>query len=106
MPCRKLLSAALATLALAGCASVDPHTGSADPRFGEASRWNAAAQIINPDPVYAEGGAQPGDSGIKAGAAVERYRTDRVKEPRVQTTSTVTTGGGGGQGRDPGSGPR
>jgi hypothetical protein len=89
-------------LPLAGCASIDPQTGSPDPRFSEASRWNAAAQIIDPDPVWAENSEQPGASGAKAAGAAERYRTDRVKEPRVQTTTTTTTGGAGaGQGSGP-----
>lgn len=93
MSCKRFLTVASAFALLAGCAAVDPQTGSADPRFGEATRWNAAAQIIDPAPVYDETGAQPGDSGAKAAAAAERYRTDRVKEPRRESTSTNATSG-------------
>ena len=99
----KRLSLAVAVMVpLGACASIDPQTGSPDPRFGEASRWNAAAQIIDPDPVYAEASQQPGGSGAKAAGAAERYRTDRVKEPRVQTTSTGVAGAGAGTGQGPG----
>ena len=63
---------------------------SPDPGFGEAAKYNAAAQTIDPDPVYAEGGSQPGDSGAKGTAAVKRYRTDAVK----QVDAALTTSGG------------
>lgn len=99
MSCKSFLPLAAAVVMLSGCATVDEHTGSPDAQFGEASRWNAAMQIINPDPVYADDDAQPGDHGAKAVGAVERYRTDRVKEPRVQPTSSQGEGGAGsGQG--------
>ena len=80
-------------LVLAGCA-VNPVTGSYDPGFGETVAYAKAVQTIDPDPVYAEDGAQPGDHGEKGTQAVKRYRTDATKEvERVQTTS----GGGGPQ---------
>ena len=101
----KLLAAA-SLLVLAGCrtasdAQVAPQAGSLDAAFGEVTKYNAAMQIINPDPVYAEGGAQPGDNGDKGADAVARYRTDQVKdtEPAGDTTRRAGRGGGG-------SGPR
>ena len=80
-------------LVLAGCA-VNPVTGSYDPGLGETVAYAKAVQTIDPDPVYAEDGAQPGDHGDKGAQAVKRYRTDATKQvERVQTTS----GGGGPQ---------
>jgi hypothetical protein len=78
---------------LAACNTVNPQTGSVDPGFGEAVKYDQAVQTIDPDPVYAAGDALPGDHGDKGAAAVKRYRTDAVKQvEQVQTTS----GSGGG----------
>lgn len=99
MSSRLLASAAL--LALAGCQSAPyerpalPQAGSLDAGWGEASKYNAAVQIINPDPVYAADGAHPGDSGVKAAEATKRYRTDTVKQPELPS-STKRSGGSGG----------
>ena len=90
----RLLIAALTLGMLAGCNTVNPQTGSVDPAFGEALKYNMAIQVIDPDPVYHEDGAQPGDSGAKGAEAVKRYRTDAVKDVQIQTT---TSGGGGPQ---------
>ena len=81
---------------LAGCQSVDPVSQSPDPGFGEATKRNAALQIINPDPVDEPGSAQPGELGDKGQAAVERYRTDQVndrhqKEVGAVKAATVST---------------
>ena len=57
---------------------------------------NAAMQIINPDPVSAEGGAQPGDNGDKGADAVARYRTDQVKDTEPAGDTTRRSGGGSG----------
>jgi hypothetical protein len=67
-----------AGLALVGCSTVNKNIGQEDVAFGEAVKYNAAVQILNPDPVYAEDGAKPGDSGTQGAAAVKRYRTDAV----------------------------
>jgi hypothetical protein len=89
----KLLIAPLAALLLSGClANMNQNPISPDPSFGEATKYNAAVQTIDPDPVYAEGGSQPGDSGAKGTAAVKRYRTDAVK----QVEAAQTTSGGSG----------
>lgn len=78
---------ALVLAGIAGCAPVDSG-------FGEAQRYNMAVQTVNPDPVYPEGGAQPGDNGEKGANAVKAYRKGETKELKVETTSNV--GGGGG----------
>lgn len=75
---------------LAGCAPVDPG-------LGEALRYDMAIQTVNPDPVYPEGGAQPGDSGEKGANAVKAYRKGETQELKVQSTSNVSGIGGGPQ---------
>lgn len=92
----RLLVAPLALGLLAGCNTVNPVTQSVDPGFGEAARYNAAVQTIDPDPVYTAEGAQPGDHGEKGAQAVKRYRTNQVKDVQVMTTSTIASGAGGG----------
>ena len=90
----KLMLAAPALLLLSACDTVYPASQSIDPGFGEAVKYNAAIQTIDPDPVYTAEGAQPGDNGEKGAEAVKRYRKGAVKEVERQTTSTA--GGGGG----------
>lgn len=101
MSCKLL--AAVSALALAGCQStpagyrVAPQAGSLDAGFGEVSKYNAAVQTIDPDPVYTADGAQPGDHGEKAAEAAKRYRTGNVKDTEAVPTSdrgNVGTGGG------------
>ncbi len=89
----KLLLTAAACVALAGCNTVNKNIGQEDPAIGEAVKYDAALQIINPDPVYPPGSAQPGDNGEKGAAAAKRYRTGSVKE--VQTMQTTNSGAGG-----------
>ncbi|HET9812662.1 MAG TPA: hypothetical protein VFP57_03260 [Sphingomicrobium sp.] len=86
------LIAAAACLMLAGCNTANKHIGEEDPFLGEAVKYNAAVQTINPSPVYPEGGAQPGDSGEKGVAAVKRYRSDQVKQPKSISTSSGSGG--------------
>lgn len=83
----KLIIPAAALLATAACAPVDPG-------LGEAVRYDMAIQTVNPDPVYPEGGAQPGDSGVKGAEAVKAYRKGETKELKTQSTSNVSVGGG------------
>ena len=107
MSSKLLVAAPLAVLLLAGCDTINQNNVSADPYFGEATKYNAAVQVIDPDPVYAADGAQPGDSGAKGAAAVKRYRTDAVKEVQVMTTSGGAGGGGGsGSGSGASTGPK
>ena len=97
------LIAAAGALALLSACTTPPlaQAGSMDVGFGETSKYNAAVQIIDPEPVYAATGAQPGDHGEKGAAAVKRYRTDQVKQ--TESTSATESGSGGASG---GSGPR
>jgi len=80
--------------ALAACNTAKTHIGDEDPFLGEAVKYNAAVHTINPAPVYAEQGAQPGDNGDKGAQAVKRYRTDKVKEVQTMGTTSGTTGSG------------
>ena len=98
MSSKRLLAAPLTLVLLAGCDTVHPQTLSTDPGFGEAVKYNAAIQTIDPDPVYDENDSKPGDSGAKGAAAVKRYRTDAVKEVETLGTSAgqATTGSGSG----------
>jgi hypothetical protein len=74
----KLLVASAACLTLAACATGRRDIGQEDLAFGESVRYNAAVQTINPDPIYPEGSAMPGENGDHGAQAVKRYRTDQV----------------------------
>lgn len=88
---RMILAAMLLAPALTGCTANDP-------TFGGAVRSNYAMQVINPDPHY-EDAAVEGGEGTRSAAAVERYRTGKVKEPKsIRTTQGTSGGGGGGSG--------
>ena len=83
-----------AVILVAGCA--DPQIGMRDPAIGEAVKYNAAIQTINPDPVYPEGTAQPGDHGEHGAKAVERYRQGEVTPvEQMQTTEGSSSSGTG-----------
>ena len=98
----RLLATVAGCALLGACTAAElPQAGSLDSGWGEASRYNAAVQVINPEPVYTAQGAQPGDHGEKAANATKRYRTDAVK-PLESTSSTSKSGGASGGG----SGPR
>jgi len=88
----KVLCAILPIFVVAGC-NTTKNIGQEDPALGEAVKYNAAVQTVNPDPVYPAGAAQPGDSGVKGAAAVKRYRTDAVKQVEVMQTTSGTSGG-------------
>lgn len=93
MSSKLLIAAPLAVLLLSGCVTnINQNPISPDPAFGEATKYNAAVQVIDPDPVYSEDGSQPGDNGAKGAAAVKRYRTDAVKSVEAMQT---TSGGSG-----------
>ena len=66
--------------------------GRAD-NWGEAYRQTLAAQIINPAPEYDT--AFAASSGAKAAQAIERYRTDKVKQPARQGISDIGQQGKG-----------
>ncbi len=97
----KLIGIFAGSVMLCGCETVPPQAGSLDAAWGEPTRYNAAIQTINPEPVYTAADAQPGDNGEKAANATKRYRTDQVKEPEPASTTRKAGGSGGG-----GSGPR
>lgn len=92
MKCRFAVLAG-SSLLLAGC--LNEPIGMRDPGFGEAARYDAAVQTINPDPVYPPGSAQPGDSGEHGAKAVERYSKGQVKDVQTMQTTTGTTSSGG-----------
>ena len=84
----KWIAAGAAVLVTAACAPVDPG-------FGEALRYDMAIQTIDPEPVYPEDGAKPGDHGEKAAKATERYRKGQTKPVQVESS---TSGSGGSSG--------
>ena len=88
MSSKPLIVIACGGLLVAGCATDQRAGGSPDPAFGEAVKWNAATQTIDPNPVYSDQDAQPGGSGVKGAEAVKRYRTDTVKDVSVMTTTS------------------
>ena len=86
------VAAAAMALGLGGCTAVDPG-------LGEAYRYDMALQTIDPDPVYPEDGAKPGDSGAVAAEASKRYRTNKIKPVEtISSTSSSGTGSGSGSG--------
>ena len=104
------LLAACPLIAIAGCMTPSGDIASPDPAFGEAVKYDMAIQVIDPDPVYDEDGAQPGDNGEVAQKAVERYRKGQNlrqhnREAR-QGSALSTTGDSSGSGSGSGSGPQ
>lgn len=87
---------AIGLAALTACSTAGRETGAGDPFLGEATRYNAAVQIIDPDPVYSDDMAKPGANGDKGAAAVKRYRTDKVKQVETMETTTGSTGSASG----------
>jgi type IV pilus biogenesis protein CpaD/CtpE len=89
-----------AAAALAGCYSAQE--GLSDD-FGLAVRQNIAAQIADPDAVYART-EEPASSGQRAADAADRYNRGQVTTPAAQSTSSVAgaaapaAGGGGAAG--------
>ena len=84
---RPLLLMAALLPGLAACTPIDVG-------FGDSTRLNAEVQTIDPAPVYDE--ALASVSGNKMAPAVERYRTDKVKQPRgIRTTRSISGSGSG-----------
>jgi len=84
----------IGVVALAGCNTANTHIGDEDPGMGEAVKYDAALQTINPTPVYPPTAAQPGSNGEVGAKAVKRYRTDSVKQVQtMQTTSGSASSG-------------
>ena len=89
----RLLVIALGLQLIVGCTTSSSMRYGADAEgWGEANRQTMAAQIIDPAPHYDY--AVPETSGEHVEKAIERYRTDAVKQPeRMKTTNVGTTGG-------------
>lgn len=90
----RALLLALPIASLGACAGAGGKVASAlgdDPSWGEANRQTMAAQIIDPAPQYDT--AVPEGSGAHAAAAVERYRTDKIKQPEKITPGAIKSGG-------------
>lgn len=105
MSSKRLWNVVMASAMLAGCSTWNSHYGDEDPGLGEAPKYDAAIQTINPAPVYAADSAQPGSSGAHGAAAVKRYRTGAVIQPQpAETTSGGSSGSGSGM--SSGSGPQ
>ena len=83
-------AAVIAIVALGACAPVDPG-------YGEALRYDMAIQTVDPDPVYPEDGAKPGDSGEHAAKATDRYRKGQTKAIRRESASGSSGGSSGPQ---------
>lgn len=97
MSYRRLWILAVATVAVAGCNTANTHIGDESAVLGEAVKYDAAIQTINPVPVYSAEGAQPGDMGEKGATAVEHYRKGQVKDVQVMSTESGSGAGGGPQ---------
>lgn len=95
MSSNRLWIALISCAALGACNTAQTHIADEDPGIGEAVKYDAAIQTINPAPVYAADSTQPGSNGDVGAKAVERYRTDRVKAPQAQNPSINISGGGG-----------
>ena len=93
---RSELKWAIAGSIMVGAAACAP----VDPGFGEALRYDMAIQTVDPDPVYPEDGAKPGDSGEHAAEATKRYRKGNTK-PVVRESASSASGSGGGSGSGP-----
>ena len=94
----KLLLVAGSCIALTACNTANSHIGDEDPYMGEAVRYNAAIQTINPDPVYPADSAKPGENGDKGAQAVKRYRSDGVNARHQAGANTASSGSSGGTG--------
>lgn len=81
---------------VAGCTSSGGLKLGREDNWGEAYRQTLAAQIINPAPEYDM--ALAASSGAKAAQAIERYRTDKVKQPAKQSISDIGQRGRGSSG--------
>lgn len=83
----KLAGALAAMIAVSGCAEHALLEQPWDAKFGDANRQTMMAQVIDPDPVY---DTEMAGSAEHAQQAVERYRTDAVKQPDTISTTEGT----------------
>ena len=96
MSSKRLLIVLASGVAVAGCNTAQTHIGDESPVLGEAFAYDQAIQTVNPTPTYPPNSAKPGANGELGTAAVKRYRTDKVKAPQVESTSSGSGGGSGG----------
>lgn len=90
---RKLAIAAPLVLMLGACEHNVYEGAHPASNFGDANRMTMMAQVIDPDPHYAE---PMQTSAEHAAQAVDRVRKDQVKKPeRVRATQGVGGGSGG-----------
>ena len=80
----RIAIAATALFMATACADNSMFDRPGDAAFGEANRQTMMAQVVNPDPVYED---EMTTSGEHAAQAVERYRTDTVKQPEGISTT-------------------
>lgn len=78
----------LMALGLGACATNAVTEQPGDLTFGEANRQTMLAQVVDPDVVYTEPARS---NGAHAADAVERYRTDKVKQPDSYSTKGAST---------------
>lgn len=98
---KTILSALIASAAMAGCATNTPVL---DEHFGEAVNAAKAQQIINPD-ASLNTDPEYGVSGQAADAAVDRYHKSFVQPPAQTNIFNIgigASGGGGGGGGNTG----
>jgi hypothetical protein len=77
-------------LVVSGC-QTPPTFGEPEETYGAAVRHNIAVQTVNPDPQNKL--TPPAHDAARAAKSMERYKTDKVKQPVEIRTSDV----GGGQ---------
>lgn len=80
----RIVAMTAAAALAAGCTPTDA-------TLGNAVRSTMAAQVVNPEPVYDD--PIPTTDAAKAAAAVDRYRSDQVKQPdTIRTTAGESSG--------------
>lgn len=88
MTIKRIFACAALALSVAACTPNDIG-------LGNAVRANYAAQVVEPDPQYADAMVA---NGAQAAAAQDRYRKGNVKKPvRAETTVSKSGSGSGGQ---------
>ena len=95
----RLPLSAAAILTLGACNTANSHIGDTDPFMGEAVKYNAAIQTIDPAPAYPPDSAQAGAVGDVGAKAVKRYRNGQAKPVETMSTTSGTSGSSGGSTR-------
>lgn len=96
MNIRHLRLAVIAAAGALGACGGDVLTLNEPDTFGMAVRHNVEAQVVDPDPKP-QAGPIPMD-GSRAAIAMQRYQTDRVKQPRSLRTTEISIFSGPGNG--------